>query len=223
MPKTRLFNCCLITLAFLVIFPVAATAQGKMENLPNLVMPTFTESVVKLKTGDSYTAVMNYEMLEQEMIVLKEGLYYILQDKQLVDTITINNRKFVPFDKGFNEVLAEGPVSLFYEYKCILESTGGLVPYDTRSTAGGLARGTTNYGLGGTIELRIPENYKVVEGSETWVRKDGIMHRISTRKQFMKLFEDREEDLNRFIKQNRTDFRNTDDLTKLVNYCNQLY
>ena len=214
-------NLCIIFC--LLLGPANMQAQsGKMENLPNLVLPQFTEGTVILKTGDSYNAVMNYEMLEQQMIVQKNGKYFILMDQDLVDTIIISERAFIPYGKIFYEVLASGPVSLFYEPKCILESIGGVVPYDTRGTSGGLAGNTTNYGPGGAIELKIPENYKIVDASETWVRKDGVMQRISNKKQFMKLLADKETEVTRFIKQNNTDFRNLDDLTKLAEYYNGL-
>lgn len=195
---------------------------GKMENLPNLVLPKFTEGTVILKTGASYKAVMNYEMLDQQMLVINSGKYFLVRDKHLVDSVIIGDRKFVPMEVGYNEVLASGKVSLFMEHKCILESTGGLVPFDTRSASGGMAGRTISYGPGGVLEQRIPSNYNVVVTSEVWVRIDSVMNRISNKKQFLKLFEERESELNQFIKQNDTDFQNLEDMSKLVQYINEI-
>ncbi len=195
---------------------------GKMENLPNLVMPKFKEGKVILKTGASYNAVMNYEMLDQQMLVVNNGKYFLVRDKHLVDTIIIGDRIFVPVEVGYNEVLASGKVSLFMEHKCILESKGGIVPFDTRSASGGMAGKTISYGQGGVLEQRIPSNYDVVVTSEIWVRKDGVMNRFSNKKQFLKLFEEWESELNQFIKQNDTDFQNLEDISKLVEYINDL-
>lgn len=193
-----------------------------MENLPNLVLSKFTEGTVILKTGASYKAVMNYEMLDQQMLVINNGKYFLVRDKHLVDSVIIGDRKFVPMEVGYNEVLASGKVSLFMEHKCILESTGGLVPFDTRSASGGMAGRTISYGPGGVLEQRIPSNYNVVVTSEVWVRIDSVMNRISNKKQFLKLFAERESELNQFIKQNDTDFQNLEDMSKLVQYINEI-
>jgi len=220
-----ILTCCrnLLLIACLIPFSIQTKAQSKkLENLPNLVLPEFADGRVILKTGNFYRAIMNYEMLDQQMIVLKNGKYFVLGDHELIDTVIIKDRKFIPFEKYFYEVLEGGLVSLFYEHKCILESMGGVVPYDTRGSGGGLASNTTNYGPGGAIELKIPENYKVVVASETWIRKDGTMHRFSNKNQLMKLLSDKESDLKEFIKENKTDFRSIDDLIKLVHYYNEL-
>lgn len=212
----------LLTACFLTSIVKTEAQTGKMENLPNLVLPKFTEGTVILKTGASYKAVMNYEMLDQQMLVVNNGKYFLVRDKHLLDTVVIGDRKFVPMEIGYNEVLASGKVALFMEHKCILESTGGLVPFDTRSASGGMAGRTISYGPGGVLEQRIPSNYNVVVTSEIWVRKSDVMNRISNKKQFLKLFEKRESELNQFIKQNDTDFQNLEDISMLVRYINEL-
>lgn len=223
MSTIRTYSRYLLLIAFLLPSILKTEAQsGKMENLPNLVLSKFTEGTVILKTGASYKAVMNYEMLDQQMLVINNGKYFLVRDKHLVDSVIIGDRKFVPMEVGYNEVLASGKVSLFMEHKCILESTGGLVPFDTRSASGGMAGRTISYGPGGVLEQRIPSNYNVVVTSEVWVRIDSVMNRISNKKQFLKLFAERESELNQFIKQNDTDFQNLEDMSKLVQYINEI-
>lgn len=217
------FSRYLLLIALLLPSIIKTEAQtGKMDNLPNLVLPKFTEGTVILKTGASYNAVMNYEMLDQQMLVVNNGKYFLVRDKHLVDTIIIGDRKFVPVEVGYNEVLASGKVALFMEHKCILESKGGLVPFDTRSASGGLAGKTISYGQGGVLEQRIPSNYDIVDISEVWVRKDGVMNRFSNKKQFLKMFDEWNNELNQFIKQNNTDFQNLADISELVRYINEL-
>ncbi len=212
----------LLIACFLLSILKTEAQTGKMENLPNLVLPKFKEGTVILKTGASYKAVMNYEMLDQQMLVVNNGQFFLVRDKHLVDTIIIGDSKFVPMEIGYNEVLAAGKVALFMEHKCILESTGGLVPFDTRSASGGLAGRTISYGPGGVLEQRIPSNYNVVDISEVWVRKDGVMSRFSNKKQFLKMFDEWKSELSQFIKQNNTDFQNLEDVSNLVRYINEL-
>ena len=81
---------------------------------------------------------------------------------------------------------------------------------------------TISYGKGGVLEQRIPSNYNVVDISEVWVRKDGVMSRFSNKKQFLKMFGELKSELNQFMKQNNTDFKNLEDISKLVQYINEL-
>jgi hypothetical protein len=202
---------------------IVVDAQGdRPDGLTNLVMPRFEQAVVKLKNGKSYSAVMNYEKTEQQMIILRNGQYFLFKDQQSVDTILIGDRTFVPAETGFLEVLVNAPVSLYLQHKANLESEGSTVAYGSKSTTAGITHITTIYGKEGAIVLKIPENYKVIDASSLWISKAGVLTNVSNKKQFLKLFEDRSGDLSLFIKENDTNFGNADDMTRLVMYCNEL-
>lgn len=224
MKKIQFLTRVLLLLICAIASTIVVDAQGDTpDSLTNLVMPRFEQSVVKLKNGKSYSAVMNYEKTEQQMIILRNGQYFLFKDQQAVDTILIGNRTFIPAETGFLEVLVNAPVSLYLQHKANLESVGSTVAYGSKSTTAGITHITTIYGKEGAIVLKIPENYKVVDVSAIWINKAGIMNKISNKKQFLKLFDDRSGDLGRFIKENNTNFGNADDMSRLVLYCNGLY
>jgi hypothetical protein len=197
--------------------------ENTQEEQPNLVLPHFAQATVKLKTGKSYSAVMNYEKIEQEMIILRNERLFLFKDKQAVDTIIINGRTFVPEETGFYEVLVNAPVSLFIQHKGYLESLGSTVAYGTKSNTAGITHITTIYGQEGAIVLQIPENYKVVDASVMWINKDGNMTKVLNKKQFLTLFADKKHDLDLYLKKNKTNFGETADVTRLVLFCNELY
>ena len=212
-----LFLCAISTI-------IPAEAQGEpQEGSPNLVMPRFEQATVKLKNGKSYSAVMNYEKTEQQMIILRNDEYFLFKDKQAVDTIFMGGRTFVPAEEGFLEVLVNAPVSLYFMHKASLESEGSTVAYGAKTNTAGITHITTIFGAEGAIVLKVPENYKVVDESSMWIGKNGSLEKISNKKQFLKLFNDRKDDLSQFMKENKTNFGNADDVTRLVLYCNTLY
>lgn len=211
----------LICLALIPAITMQAQQNGT-ENLANLVFPKFEQAVVKLNTGQSYKAVLNYEKTEQQMIVLRNGQFYLFKDNQSVDTIFIGSRIFVPAEKGFYEVLVSGPVSLFMQHKADLENEGSTLAYGSKTNTAGITHITTIYGKEGAIVLKIPENYKVRDASLMWVRKDGEMHRINNRGQFMKLFPGLKKELENYFKEHNTDFRKPGDVSGLVVFCNGL-
>jgi len=199
----------------------AATAQTvETDNLENLVFPAFEQSVVKLKTGQSYEATMNYEKTEQQMVVLRNNQLFLFKDHQAVDTIFMGERIFVPAEKGFHELLVNAPVALFIDHKARLENTGSTLAYGSKTSTAGVTHITTIFGQEGAIVLKIPDNFKVVDDSEFLVRIDGQMHQVMNRKQFLKLFPSMKKELESYISKNGTDFKSADDLIDLIGFCN---
>jgi hypothetical protein len=212
-----------------IVFPLAVlpamsllAQQDGTENMPNLVFPKFEQATVKLKTGQSYNVVLNYEKAEQEMLVRRNGQFYLFKDNQSVDTIFIGDRVFVPATKGFYEVLVNSPISLFIQHKCDLENEGSTVAYGSKTNTAGITHITTIYGKEGAITLKIPENYKVIDASVMWIRKNGEMHRVQNKNQFMKVFPEWKKELAKYFKENAVDFKKADDVSQLVIYCNKL-
>ena len=201
----------------------AAPAQNlETDNLENLVFPTFTNSVVKLKNGQTYETMLNYEKTEQQMVVLRNNQLFLFKDHQMVDSIYMGDRVFVPGDKGFLEVLNNGPVALFLQHKARLENTGSTLAYGSKTTTAGVTHITTIFGQAGAIILKIPESYKVVDDSGLLVRVGGQMNKVTNRKQFLRLFPEIRKELENYISENGTDFRSTEDLISLVGFCNML-
>ncbi|MBA4323315.1 MAG: hypothetical protein C0408_10915, partial [Odoribacter sp.] len=87
------------------------------KTLPQFLFPKFSKGIVKMKAGNTYSANLNYNIVDEEMIFEQKGLYMTLDQPQDIDTVYFQNRKFVPFEKGFYEVLANGPVPFYIQYK----------------------------------------------------------------------------------------------------------
>jgi hypothetical protein len=223
MKRIKLLTRLLIVFSLAMLPAMSALAQQDgAENMANLVFPKFQQAVVKLNTGQSYKTNLNYEKTEQQMIVLRNGQLYLFKDTQSVDTIFIGNRIFVPAEKGFYEVLVNGPVSLFMQHKSDLENEGSTVAYGSKTNTAGITHITTIYGKEGAITLKIPENYKVIEASVMWIRKNGEMHRVQNKNQFMKVFPEWKKELEKYLKENDVDFKKTEDVSQIVIYCNKL-
>jgi hypothetical protein len=204
-----------------VSFPIAAQTDSLL-NLPNLLLPRFTKSVVKLKSGNVNTAVLNYNKVDQEMVFLQNKLTLVLNEPQLVDTIFMANRTFVPFEKGFYELAVNAPISLFIQHKSYVEFEGYPTLYGAKSQTTAPSYVRQIYGANGAIDLKIPKGYKVVDDTQYWIRKIGGMTMFDTKREFLKIFPDKEKELNQFISKNKVSFDNYEDVIKLVTYCNEI-
>jgi len=193
------------------------------KNLPNLLLPEFTRSIIKFKSGEKKVAVINYNVVDQELVFLQDDRYLAMDHPQLIDTVYIANRSFVPFGKAFYEVALKAPVSLFIQHKSNVEQEGSSIGYGQKSRSTGPTNLRQMYAHSGTYNLEIPPGYSVVEANQYWIRmEDGTMQNFSNRRQFLKLFQKNEKEVDQFINRNKIDFKKASDVVKLVNYCNGL-
>lgn len=199
--------------------PVAAQ-NLETDNLENLVFPSFQESVVKLKNGQSYKAVLNYEKTERQMVVLRNNQLYLFRDHQAVDTIFMAERIFVPAETGFYELLVNGPVVLFINHKAGLDNTGATLAYGSKTSTAGVTHINKIFSNDGAINLKIPENFKVADDSEFLIKVDGQIQKVLNRKQFLKLFPGKTAELEEYISSNKTNFKSGKDLVGLIEFCN---
>ena len=214
----------ILCLVILVSTAIASTAQqDSAVNLPNFLFLGFTKSTIKLKSGQFSAAVLNYNVVDQEMVFQQNGGYMVLSNPQLVDTVYIANRTFIPFKVGFYELVMTGPLTLFIQHKSDVESVGTPTGYGATSQTSNSSYQRQIYGPAGSVDLRIPDGYKIVDKTDYWVRKNDLMEKFSTKRQFLKIFKDKEKELTKFIDDKNIKFREVNDIVMLFNYCNELY
>jgi hypothetical protein len=201
--------------------PVNAQTDSAV-NLPNFLLPRFTKSIIKFKTGSARTAMLNYNVVDQEMVFMQPDAYMVLENPELIDTVNIDNRKFIPFKKEFYELVLNGPIELFIQHKVNLEIPGTATGYGATSKTLAPSEFRQVYGPRGSINLRVPDEYKLTDDSHYWIRRDMVMEKFSNKRQFLKLFKNKEKQLNQFIDQSNIDFKKTDDVIKLVQYSSGL-
>jgi len=212
----------LMTACALVALQPVAAQNLETDNLENLVFPRFQESVVKLKNGQSYKAVLNYEKTEQQMVVLRNNKLYLFRDHQAVDTIYMAERIFVPAETGFYELLVNGPAVLFINHKATLDNTGATLAYGSKTSTAGVTHINKIFSNDGAIKLKIPENFKVADDSEFLIKVDGQIQKVLNRKQFVKLFPGKTTELEEYISNHKTNFKSEKDLVGLVEFCNSV-
>jgi hypothetical protein len=207
----------------LLIFSSNSYAQtDSLVNRPNLLIPRFTKSVVKLKSGDIKTAWLNYNKVDQEMVFMQKDLFLVLTDPQLIDSVFMANRTFVPMEKGFYEVIYKAPVTLFIQHKSYVEHEGYPTLYGAKSQTTAPSYVRQIYGANGAIDLKIPQEYKVVDDSQYWVRYNNQMRPFETKRAFLKIFPEKEKELNQYISKYDIDFKNVEKVKNLIQYCNSL-
>jgi len=202
---------------------IILTAQSNYDTpLPQYLYPEFSSAIVKMKNGNSLTAKMNYNMVTGNMVFVRDGKLYDLLNPETIDTVYLQNCKFVHFEKVFYEVIVAAPISLFLHHNGSLAPAGKPAGYGGTShtssitTLSGYQSGNAYY------NLELPPDFIVKVDRVYWIRKDNNMSSFMNMKQFLKIFPDKESNLNEYIKKNHIKFERRNDLIKLTGYCNEL-
>jgi hypothetical protein len=207
----------------LMIVRTDLSAQGSTgTKIPQFLFPAFEKSTVLFKSGATSTGDFNYNMVDEEMIYAEKGIYKVPQKPEDIDTVYIQNRKFVGIGPAFYEVIVKGKADFFIQHKGKYSSVGTATAYGMTSHTN--ATTTTNIARSGNQvrNLDIPDNVQVMPVNVYWARVNGEMFKFTSQKQFLKIFPVYEAELKGYIKNNKLDIDIPADLFKLGKYCNEI-
>jgi len=191
-------------------------------SMPQYFFSEFGKSTVIMKNGQIQTTLMNYNIVTEKMVFIKDEKYFDLVNPETVDTVFLNGSRFIPAGKVFYEVLVSGQISLFIQNK------GNLMPAGKPAAYGGTSQLSATTQLSsitlssGQYNLKLPADYIVSSASLLWIRKDNEMFSFETEKQFLKLFPGKEGLIKAFMKENRLKFSRPENLATTVRYISTL-
>ncbi len=176
----------------------------------------FTSGEVRMKSGETFKQHLNYNILTNEMIFDNNGKYLAIASPESVDTIYINNRKFVPLNNKFYEVLINSEMPLLLEFTASIKDPGTTTGFGgtSNTTASTALRSLIN--TGGAYDLKLPDGFTIIPGYAYWIMKDGKLEKAGSAKQLIKIFPDKKEKINDFVKKNNTNFSKSDEVVALV-------
>ncbi|MBE0667382.1 MAG: hypothetical protein IH593_06860 [Bacteroidales bacterium] len=180
-----------------------------------------------MKDGKVFTSKLNYNMAEELMISELNGVYRSANDPGNFDTIYLQNRTFVPVGKLFYELLAAGPATFLLQNKCYVIAGGSSIGYGMKSKSS-IPTSHRRFELGDYefgrefVNIDLPADVDITPASACWIQKSNELEKISSKRQFLKLFPDEEAQLKDFIERENTNFKLREDLIRLGNYLNEI-
>ena len=177
---------------------------------------SFKPATVKMKNGSKASASFNYDGSKREMVYYDKEQLMVLDGLEQVDTIFIENRKFVPFQQKFREVvpLTEGELQIDWSMKRIFLGKKGA--FGQVSHSGTVQNINPGY-LTGYLSTQHSN-----EGSNqvyTTVLKN-TPKKFNSLKTFMSHFpENQQTQLADFIKNEKVDFNVPEDVAKLAGFA----
>lgn len=211
----------IIFLLFVFAKSVSAQKVNEPVKLTHYVFNKFSPGTVKMKSGESYNQALNYNILTNEMIFDNRGIYLAIASPEKVDTVYINDRKFIPLNNKFYEVLVNSKMPLLLEFTSSINEPGASIGFGGTSNTTAATSFKSLVNSGGAYELKLPDGFKVMPGFSYWVMKEGKLEKAGNAKQLIKFFPDKKDFINDFIKKNNTNFSRREDIIELVKQTEQ--
>jgi hypothetical protein len=199
----------------------AQTNTGGSE--PQFLFPGFTQGKISMKSGQSQSVKLNYNIVSEKMVYEKDGNLFDMINNSLIDTVYLQTRKFIPVGNIFHEVLLSAPISLFMQHKGVLIPQGTPAGYGSTSQTSSTDIISSLSLPGGNYNLKLPSNVDIRVDLIYWIRKDNSMYSFINERQFLKIFPGKETEFKQFIKQNKIKLDKLPDLIRLVQHCNESF
>lgn len=126
-----------------------------------------------MKNSEKAVLRLNFNIVTEKMVFMQKGMIYDILNIESIDTIYINERRFVPEGKVFYEVLVKGPVSLYLQNAGRVKSPSRPAAYGGTSE---LSSSTyiNNMKLGNQVfRMESKPEIKVLYDPVLWIRKDN--------------------------------------------------
>lgn len=192
--------------------------QTNLKLVTHYLFPEFTKGVVLMKTGFRNEVVINYNSLTQEMIFETRGTKLALGLLESIDTVFIADRKFIPKQNYFIELVFKSKYSLYVDHKCKLKDPGKPAGYGGTSQTSAITTYSTYLTGGRAYEMKLPEGFEVQSSIEYWLDKDGKLNKFISIRQLSKLFDEEESLYKAYLKKHEVNYDDRASIIELLRH-----
>ena len=205
-------------LSYIIVF--AQSSDDSIIQRQSYIFEKFIAGSVLSKSGEVNHALLNYSAYDQSILFKKEDQIMVLTGLELIDTIYIADKKFIPVAAIVYELVdGKGKIQLCANY------TSKLVPWDAASDHGGTEKKQFNE-VNNTVSnvyanRRNKGDYSIQIIKKHWLKSYNNIYKASSVRDFLKVFkESTDPSISDFVRQNNINFEKEADLIKLVDFCN---
>jgi hypothetical protein len=207
----------------LVTIPFISNAQFQTDSsrFKVFLYDHFINGYVLLKSGVVEEAPLNYNTDDQSVYFIRNGKYMILSGLEEIDTVYLQNKKFVPLKSNLFEVITDSlGTSVFITYSNLkkpLVATAGHGGSSRQSANEVSNTVTSTYVNGGKL------NHTSVEiEKHFWIIRKKKMYRADNLKQLKTAYPSNAREIEKFITDNQINFILNEDLLKVAAFLQGL-
>jgi len=208
-----------IFLLLMAAFLPIVSMQGK--EISHYIFPEFVPGTILMKDGTKNQAFLNFNAATEEMVFKQNDQVLALADVTLnqIDTIFIEDRKFVVHEKKIMEVLRQSSgYILFAQYKCRVIPPGKPAGYGGTSQTSA-SDSYSSWSQGGKMyELQLPDDFKVVPYTVYKLQKGSEIKNFTSMGQFRKYYKKKNDLFQDYVQQHSPDFNDQRAVAQLIAY-----
>lgn len=200
-----ILNLTAFSLFFVSCCETSIVAQKEdVKTLQQYLLPLFSEAKIKFRSGSTQTALMNYNKVTQKMVYLKNDKYFDVTNADAIDTIYLQNRKFVHYENFFLELIPGCTMTFYVQNRSVLVSAGKPAGYGTTSQTSSITSITSLQDGSGVYNLKLPDEYTVHPNPVYWIKINSTMLSFLTERQLSSIFPGKREN-NQTVHQRKQD------------------
>ncbi|WP_303893995.1 hypothetical protein [Dysgonomonas mossii] len=207
---------------FFSLFFVSLELQAQEDNV--YIFDEFKNGKAVYKNGAVVYAKLNYDPLNQRMLFLSPSDNALLEivNPSDISYINIDGRMFEQI-KGnlFYERINYNNFIFYIQWRYKAVSEGKPSGYGTTSTTSAITSVSVINKEGRTIPLNVSEKFNYKPDNFYYIKINNTQKRFSSRDSLAKLFKAHKEEIKKYIKENKLDFDNPEDIKSAVEYCSQ--
>ena len=200
------------------------TAQEAPVDSSQFLLRSFENGYVYYKDGRTFTVPLNYSLLIKKFLFIDQhddNAIKEFSEPEMVATIKIGERTFLPTKDGATEVLQKDP-PIFVQYRGSLKWEGKRVGYGGRSETSAVETYST-FQSGSTIHKLETEKLILTRIDKIFrIERKGKQYRFINEKQFLKACPDQKEKLKKYADDNKIDFNDIENVLQIYNYASTL-
>lgn len=205
----------------LLVFLTGINALTAQIDSTQFLLKDFQEGLVYYKDGRQFRVPMNYSLLIKKFLFLDQNDNNNIKEflePEMVATIKIGDRIFLPTKDGATEVLQTKP-PIFVQYKGSMRWEGKKVGYGGRSETSAVDS-YSSLQAGSSIHKLETEKLILIRIDKIFrIERNGKQFRFINEKQFLKAFPEKKNILKEYIRKNNFNFNSIDDVLQVYNYA----
>jgi len=212
-----------LILFIIFIFPIITHAQFVTDSsrIKTFLYKDFKDGYVLMKSGVVEEAPLNYNSEDQGIYFIRNGKQMILTGLEEIDTIYLQNKKFVPLKSALFEVITDSTETFAF-----ISYSNKIKPLVATADQGGSSKKSSNQ-VSNTVTSvyvnGVNQNHVAVEISKHyWIIRKKKIHRADNITQVKKIFPDRSREIEKFITDNNISFVSDADILKLARFIQNL-
>lgn len=186
------------------------------------LLPVFTEGTASLRSGGSVHMRFNYNLLLGEMQFLDpKGDTLVIADPATIKKIVIDSIIFY-FDKTYvKEIEKLGLYKLAVRERLVQMPYKTEGAYGTKTASSSIESFSTIYANGKEFKLQLQQDVLFVKTTDFYLGDAYDHFSKANKKAFSNLFSSKKEALNNYVREEKINFDNEEDLRKLLQFCSE--